>query len=125
LRGVVNQPELNSEDHLQIRTDNTSPSIFQKELAAALQNIAALKPDNWSAVSETALVVASTKGLETKPCRDLYRTAFELLSDRGFVRRDGNCWIFKQRFTSADAADVANWSGIFKIDANAKRIYGK
>ena len=110
---------------MQVGNELKSLSPFQKEIANALQKIAALGPDNWTVVSETALVIAATKDFETKACRDTYRTAFELIADRGFARREGTCWIFKKRFTPADATALITWSGTFTIDRNATRTYGK
>jgi hypothetical protein len=102
-------------------------SQFQSEIKTALDTIAALKPEPWHVVSETALVIAHTKGLETKACRDTYRTAFELLSDAGYVVRESNCFRFRKQFTQADAAELLDWSGIYKIERNTQsnRPFGK
>jgi len=93
-------------------------TLFQSEIKMALDNIAALKPEPWLVVSETALVVAHTKGLETKACRDTYRTCFELLGDAGYVVRESNCFRFRKPFTRADAVALLNWSGAYKIERN-------
>jgi hypothetical protein len=107
--------------------DGSALSLFQSEIKTALENIAALKPEPWHVVSETALVIAHTKGLETKACRDTYRTAFELLSDAGYVVRESNCFRFRKPFTRADAAELLTWSGTYKLERNthSNKPFGK
>jgi hypothetical protein len=87
---------------------------YQKLIKGALDNIAALAPEAGCCVSETALIVRCTVYTELKDCRDLYRTAFELLADRGFVRREYIHWRFKRRFTAADVSGVIEWPGKWK-----------
>lgn len=96
------------------RSNGAALTPLQTEIKAALENIAALQPEPECCISETALIVRTAAPDELQDCRHLYRTAFELLTDRGFCRREYVHWRFKRRFGAGDVADVLSWPGKWK-----------
>jgi hypothetical protein len=86
-------------------------SPFQTSVKQALDKIAALEPEPECCVSEVALVVMSAAMGDVQDWRNLYRTAFELISDRGYCRREHVHWRFKRRFGPNDVAGVLAWPG--------------
>jgi hypothetical protein len=111
------QPKRKRKGEMQ-RTDYqaSGPALtpYQSKIRGALERIATLEPEPECCVSETALIVMSATPGDPQDCRNLYRTAFELLTDRGYCRREYVHWRFKRRFTMSDVAGVLAWSGKWK-----------
>lgn len=88
---------------------------FRDELRSALARIASVAPEKGDYLSETALVLSAVEnGPELRLARDLYRSAFELLADAGFVCRAGHMWCLKRTFRSGDIETVLDWRGLSK-----------
>ena len=96
------------------RSIGVALSPFQSRIKEALVKIAELEPGTDCCISETALVVMSATPGEVQEWRNLYRTAFELLTDRGYCRREYVHWRFKRRFGTGEVADVLAWPGKWK-----------
>lgn len=115
------KPNLAKGNDVELKQPRGSAAIklYQREIQSALETVAALEPDAGCCVSETALVIRATNGLELKTTRDTYRTAFELMADRGIVRREHNHWRFRRSFRAGDVPALVAWRGIWKSEQNA------
>jgi hypothetical protein len=63
-------------------------------------------------LSETALVVATTGQAGHRACRDVYRAAFDLLVDAGYVNKQNPLWKFKRVFTQQNVDELLSWTGM-------------
>ncbi len=90
--------------------DNTL-SPFQKQEKRVLEVIGDLEPDRGTCVSETAVFVRTAPTTGLKEHRDVVRTAFEMIQDRGFCRRQHQHWKFQLRFRRQNVAGLLLWVG--------------
>ena len=109
---------MQSSSELSPKASGLSP--FQREIKSVLETIAALEPSAGECLSETALFVMTAKAAILKESRDVIRTSFELLADRGYVRREYIHWRFKRRFGIADVADLIAWNGKWRAPERAE-----
>ena len=94
--------------------DEPKPSLADL-VTAVLKEVAQRRVKRNAMVSETSLVlwIAPRLGNDLKRSRDVCRTAFELLSDAGFLRKiAGTNWKFIQEYGQDDANELVNWDGI-------------
>jgi hypothetical protein len=90
----------------------SEPSRYCEDVRIALSNIASLKPVPGCILSETALVVATTGQAGHRACRDVYRGAFDLLLDAGYVTKQNPLWRFKRAFSQQDVNELVSWTGM-------------
>ena len=95
-----------------VTTRGSEPSRYLQDVRIALSNIASLRPLPGCLLSETALVVATTGQAGHRACRDVYRAAFDLLVDAGYVTKQNPVWRFRRAFTQQDVDELMSWTGM-------------
>jgi len=102
-----------------VTTRGSKPSRYFEDVRIALTNVANLKPTTNCIVSETALVLSSVGEAGPKACRDVYRSAFDLLVDARYVVRESSLWRFKRPFTLSNVDELLSWTGMSVIERSA------